>query len=130
MNNLNKKYICIGASVLIAISAFLPYLTVSAFGYSASASLTNGADGYILLAIAAVGLIFSALEKYIPAIVAGIASLVLFFIENGHVAKSLSGANSLARSYLHNGIGFYTLLIGSLVLIVFGFLAWNDRKKQ
>lgn len=129
---MSKKNLCLFASVLVGISAFLPYISVSFLGSSLSKSLFDGGDGIFIIIIAAIALICSLSEKYVPVILMGAASFVLFFVENSSVTSSLSKADrasaAIAKSMIQNGAGYYCLLIGSIALILFGYLANNEKK--
>ena len=131
---MSKKNLCVISSLVVGISAFLPYLSVSFFGSSLSKSLLDGGDGYIVIIIAAIALICSFAEKYIPAVIMGVASLGLFFLENSNVASNLNTGDSmssaLAKSMIQNSAGYYCLLIGSVALILFGVLANKDKKAE
>ena len=131
---MSKKNLCVISSLVVGISAFLPYLSVSLFGSSLSKSLIDGGDGYIVIIIAAIALISSFSEKYIPTFIMGIASLGLFFLENNHVASNLNTVDSrtsaIAKSMLQNSAGYYCLLIGSIALIIFGVLAYKEKKAE
>ena len=131
---MSKKNLCVFASLVVGISAFLPYLSVSFFGSSLSKSLIDGGDGYIVIVIAVIALICSFAEKYIPAIIMGVASLGLFFLENSNVSASLNTGNStstaIAKSMIQNNAGYYCLLIGSVALILFGILARKEKKAE
>ena len=132
--SISKKGLCIFASLVIGISVFFPYLSASFLGSTMSKALIDATDGYIILAIAAVGLLASVFEKYILSLVAGAASLIAFFIENGSLSKGMAGMDSLsaelAKSMLQNGMGYYLLLIGSIALILFSILGAKDVKQD
>lgn len=131
---MSKKNLCIISSLVIGISALLPYLSLTLLGASLSKSLLDGGDGYFVIAIAVVALFCSLKEKYIPAIIMGAASLGLFFLENNNVASNLKTGNSMssaiARSMIQNSAGYYCLLAGSIALIVFGILAFREKHTE
>ncbi len=131
---MSKKNLCVISSLVIGISAFLPYLTVSFFGSTLSKSLLDGGDGYVVIVIAAIALICSFAKKYIPAVIMGVASIGLFFLENHNVASNLNTGDSMssaiAKSMIQNSAGYYCLLIGSIALILFGVLAYKEKKAQ
>lgn len=129
---MSKKNLCIISSLVIGLSAFLPYFSISLFGASLSKSLLDGGDGYFVIAIAVIALICSFIEKYIPAVIMGVASLGLFFLENNSVSSALntgdSTSSAIAKSMIQNSAGYYCLLIGSIALIIFGILAYSEKK--
>lgn len=125
---MSKKNLCIIASVVIAISAFLPFASVSFLGSKVSKSLIDGGDGYFVLAIALIALICSLNEKYIPTVISGAISLVLFIVENKSFTSSLED-DDLLRALIQNEAGYYMLLIGSIALMVFAFMANTEKSK-
>jgi len=122
-----KKILCIIASALIGLSGLLPYVTVSFLGTTISKSLLDGGDGYFLIGIAIIGIIFSVKGSKIATILAGAAALGIFFLENSTISKNLDTGNELARQMLRNGAGYYCLIIGAIALIVCSVLIPNDR---
>ena len=127
---MTKKNICIIACIIIAVSAFLPYLSASFLGASLSKSLIDGGDGIFVIIIAAIALLCTFKEKYVPVIVCGAASLALFFLENTNIENNMRGANDFARAMLQKGTGYYLLLGGSIALIVFAFMARSEKAQQ
>ena len=134
---MSKKNLCVLAAVLIAISAFLPYLSVSVLGSTLSKSLIDGGDGIILLVIAVIAIFCAVKEKYVVSLIMGAISVVMFFVENSSVQSSLNSstsgnalASSLARSMIQNGIGYYLLIIGAVALIVFSFMGMQENKTK
>lgn len=122
------------AALVIGISSFLPYLSISLFGSTLSRSLMDGGDGIFVIIVAAIAMICAAMDKYKASLVMGVVALALFLFENSHVQSLLSSstnddalATSLARSMLQNGAGYYGLLIGAIALMLFSFLALNDK---
>ena len=117
------KVLCVIACLIIGISAFLPYFSMSGFGITVSKSLRDGNDWIFVVIIASAALIFSVLGRYLFVVFLGIASLALFFIENNSVTTNLGKEiDALARSLIQNDLGYYCLLVGSAVLIVFSIL--------
>ena len=127
--SISKKSLCILSCILVGISVFFPYISVSFFGASMSKSLIDGSDGIIIIIIAVIALICSACEKYIPSIINGILAFLIFVLENANVSSNLGEGNELARSMLQNGAGYYMLLIGSIALVFFSIIGLKDRKK-
>lgn len=92
----------------------------------------DGGDGIIVLIIAVIAILFSVLDKHIPTIILGALTFGLFFLENQYGLKDL-GENGYARSLLQNDVGYYMLLIGSIMLLVFsimGLAEKNSAKKE
>ncbi len=123
------KILCIIASMIICVSAFLPYFSVSGLGVTVSKSLRDGNDWIIIVIISAAALVFSVLGKYLLVVFLGMASLVMFFIENNSVTTNLGKEiDALARSLIQNSMGYYCLLVGSIALIIFAVLGLAAKK--
>lgn len=117
------KTLCIIACLVIGISAFLPYFSISGLGVTVSKSLKDGNSWIFVIIIASAALILSILGKYLPVVFLGMASFVLFFVENNSITTNLGKEiDALARVLIHNNLGYYCLLIGSISLIVFAVL--------
>ena len=127
---ISKKALCIIACLIIGISNFFPFLQASFFGTTIAKSLADGGDGYIILVIAVIALIFSACGKYIPSIILGVISFGFFILENANVSSNLGEGSGYARAMLQNGLGYYLLLIGSILLVVFSVMGLVDKKKE
>jgi hypothetical protein len=132
MIQMKIKILCIIACLVIGVSAFLPYFSVSGLGVTVSKSLKDSNDWIYILIIAGAALVFSIIGKYLPVIFLGMASLAMFFIENNSITTNLGKEiDALARSLIQNNMGYYFLLVGSISLIIFAVLglAGIGRKK-
>ena len=132
MIQMKIKILCIIACLVIGVSAFLPYFSVSGLGITVSKSLKDSNDWIYILIIAGAAFIFSVLGKYLPVVFLGMASLAMFFIENNSITTNLGKEiDALARSLIQNNMGYYFLLVGSIALIIFAVLglACIGRKK-
>ena len=126
------KILCIIACLVIGVSAFLPYFSVSGLGITVSKSLKDSNDWIYILIIAGAALVFSIIGKYLPVVFLGMASLAMLFIENNSITTNLGKEiDALARSLIQNNMGYYFLLAGSIALIIFAVLglAGIGRKK-
>ena len=72
------KILCVIAGLIICVSAFLPYFSVSGLGVTVSKSLKDGNDWIFVVVISAAALLFSIIGKYLPVVFLGMASLVFF----------------------------------------------------
>lgn len=109
--DLAKKYIGMGSGVFILLSVFLPYMTVSAYGYSASASIWNG----------------DALVFKMIYLLLGLVPIITFFFQKAKSLSYLSAGFTLSyaiasfdakETFTGLSIGFYLALIASIALIV------------
>ena len=125
------RFLCIIACLLIGVSAFFPYFSVSGLGVTVSKSMRDGNNWIFLMIITAAALLFSAIGKYLPVFFLGVASLVLFIIENNSITTNLGKEiDALARSVIQKNIGYYFLLIGSIAMIIFAVLGLANSKKN
>lgn len=125
----------IGVAGLI-LGTMLTYIKYSVFGYSIEISLSRYLEGKIVIALAVANLLFifkDMVEKYVPS---------LF---NTNLGKKISSIESPKASlvptilavvfivYLHSrldidssfanyGLGFYSILIGTISLVAYAFL--------
>lgn len=133
-----KLLILIGAAVAI-LGCFLPYYTISAFGFSKSITYVNGdgggADGIIVIALVIVAIVAvfvnsKKLKKF--AIVPVVVAFAISIYDMLQVKDAASGFGSF-------GIGAYLVIFG-LIACVIGhvlYIVWkidsqdtNDQDQQ
>lgn len=112
-----KLLILIGAVVAI-LGCFLPYYTISAFGFSQSISYVGGngggADGIIVIALAIVAVlaVFVNSQKLKKiAIVPAVVALLITIYDMIQVRDATEGYGSF-------GIGAYLVLLGMIACVV------------
>lgn len=106
-----------GGSLLCLISVFLPFLTVSLFGYSESMSLfKDGEDGVIFLITAIVIIALSMLRVNTLNIILTLIQGIFAIYETMSAKSELSDYDF--GSMVQYGAGFYLLLIGGIVAFV------------
>lgn len=108
------------ASVLVIISAFLPYATVSIFGVTESTSLVKGGDGYIFIGLAIAAIVLAVLKKDIFVAVAGVIMVVVCFIEMADASEVFNDA--MYGDYIKKGAGYYLVILSSIVVTVSPFI--------
>lgn len=102
------------ACALILIANFLPFASVSLYGYSQSVSLMDsGKDGIIFLVAAIVTIVFIILKNDMLALIAGVITGGLGIYE---ILDTNSQLGSYA-AYVDKGAGYYLLLIGAVLLL-------------
>ena len=100
-----------GGSLLCLISVFLPFLSVSLFGYSESMSLfKDGEDGVIFLITAIVIIALSMLRVNTLNIILTLIQGIFAIYETMSAKSELSDYGSMVQY----GAGFYLLLIGGI----------------
>ncbi len=114
MQEQSTNVFAIVASVLLAISTFLPFETITSV--NVSYSLMSRGDSIYFLGIAALGIVGALLRKNIIVIIAGIASCFLSYVE-----ATLPADESIAE-YLQWEIGFYLMIVFSVLLLISGFI--------
>ncbi len=110
------------AGIFVLISVFLPFITASAFGISQSASLSQKSMMYVVLAVVfCLVIIVNSVSMHGTAnIVVGIILLVAAFYMQSQVTANLEDSDIAGLTQM--GIGFYTLIISSVITIVSGIL--------
>lgn len=104
-----------GGSLFCLISVFLPFLTVSLFGYSESMTLfKDGEDGVIFLITAIVIFALSMLRVNTLNIILTLIQGIFAVYETMSAKDELSDYGSMVQY----GAGFYLLLIGGIVAFV------------
>lgn len=104
-----------GGSLFCLISVFLPFLTVSLFGYSESMALfKDGEDGVIFLITAIVIFALSMLRVNTLNIILTLIQGIFAVYET----MSAKDEPSVYGSMVQYGAGFYLLLIGGIVAFV------------
>lgn len=102
------------ACALILIGNFLPFASVSLYGYSQSVSLMDsGKDGIIFLVAAIVTIVLIILKNDLLALIAGIITGGLGIYEILHTNSQLGSY----AAFVDKGAGYYLLLIGAVLLL-------------
>ncbi len=121
------------ASIIMFVAIFLPFFSVSLFGFSANASLFDGDHWMIFAPVAVISFIFSAMKLNKLVLATGAVSVILTILEAIYVSEhriksKMDGlgdlgeywdelADSFSISYSY---GFYMLLAGSVLLLAAG----------
>lgn len=131
--DMNKSLIVkIGGTIsalIFALGAFLPLASIEFFGTKMSKSLADGRD-WIFVAIDAVLAIgaFWLSEDVSVDVCAAAATLIAY----GKLKPFFDGSAGEASQFITKGAGFYCLLIGAVLLIIFGIGLWfiKDTPKK
>jgi hypothetical protein len=129
-----NELISVGGATLSAISAFLPWITVSLGGMSTS---QNGMDvaatlnGTVVLVLAAivVGIVVARDWEQSDAGAVAALGLITTLIGGMYVMDPASAANAsggLASSLISPGFGLYVTVLGGLGILVGGALGYQD----
>lgn len=127
-----KKLNIIGiiGAIIAFISVFLPYATVSFMGISQSVSLQSagGADRFIVMAAAVVGLVLSVIGNPVGPTVGGIICVIMGFLENNSITTEMDKLGVDLSEYISKGAGCYMLFVGGFIMIaggVYGIVTKN-----
>lgn len=117
------NYLFFIACIITAVSVFLPYVSISLFGYSESMNLMgNGSDdikdGIFFIGLAVLAVIFNLCKLNTGNIIVSIAALILMFIEMNDAKTQLSGFGSM----IQYGAGYYLLLAGTIAMLLLSIL--------
>lgn len=132
MNLFNKPFtyeqvFVLAAGVLVILSSFLPYVSVSLFGISSSINVLQMNAGFIFIIPAILTIIFMYMKKELLAMILSLVGLalllMLFFYEMGVISDY--GFGSLS-------IGAYLTLLGSIAMFAFSLhrVMKNKKAKQ
>lgn len=132
------KYVLMAISALMCLFTFLPVITENDILNKESMSLmfdVTSRDttfmfvGFLVIIPAALTITFACLNKRTPAmifsIITAVLAMILVFGIRGILESQLS---SLQLSLIHNAIGFYLLIIGSIAMIVTGIMYFVKSK--
>lgn len=109
----NGLILGIASNALIIVSMFLPFISVSVFGFTQSVSLSsNGTDWLFFVALALVCLLFTVSKKWILHLIFSIAVIALIVVEFNSVTEME------ISDMVNMGAGFYILVISALCNLV------------
>ena len=114
----NRKWIGIAGCALVIIGCFLPFAKASVFGFSTSASLMDGGDGWFLLIAAAVAGVLIYLNKYKYSLVPSAIGVIINIYEISHVTSEGMGIVKVA-------FAAYLIFIGLALAIASVFVPEN-----
>lgn len=132
-NVLWLKIICSLFALSIGLSPMFSYLYAVIDGTTISMTLTQNNAWISVVCIALFAILFIWVNFYGSSIISGIAGLVFFFLKNNEFSQWFQDEDSLPRwvlhSFIQHGIGYYMVLVGSIGLIIFSILAYEEKKK-
>lgn len=119
--------------LLCIISVFLPYVSISALGYSETVSILDStSDSFIILAICVVDaiVILCRCKTYgIDTIVTSIILAIISYIHIQHVQTKIDGLGEYS-SLAKMGSGLYVLTIGALCMLIGGITLYKYHKEM
>ena len=118
-------YLSIAACIILILSTFLPFVSITFFGTKADIALIKG-DGILFIGIAIITLLISFIKKHIGVIVMGILTVALSIFEAYNIShKKLDNESDFGFSIdysalMHKEIGFYLMFLGSILILAAG----------
>ena len=120
------------ACVIVGAGVFFPFIKVNIFGEINGKALINGGTGFIIMAFVFVGIICSILNKNIGIVCAGIANLVILFVESHAITAQINSNDAwtaeLMKALVQKGSGYYITMFGSIFMILSGIIYMLKRK--
>lgn len=126
----DKKFIiCLVGVALMIIGVFLPLYKIEIFGVSQSMNYFSNdgemADGIFIIILAIIMLVLYAFNKSKFACIPAIISIILLI----HCYSDLKSSSSIFGSQIGSfGIGFYTMVIGTLMAGICSLLIIEPKK--
>lgn len=134
---MNKSLIVkIGGTVsalIFALGAFIPIASVEFLGTKMSTAMTDSTDWILVVLTALLGIAAFWLSEDISV---DICAATAGFIAYGKLNKFFDDSMEQASQFITKEGGFYCLLIGAVLLIIFGIVSWfikdtpKARKKK
>lgn len=121
------NYVGVVASILLAISVFVPSVSIEFFGIKTTEAFIQSKDGMYFIILAIAGLVLSFLEYDQVMLIIGAFSCIRCVMEYFGIKKNIP---SEYHDYLNYEIGFYLAVIASVLLIVSVFVKKLIQKKN
>lgn len=122
---MNKSVIVkIGGTVsalIFALGAFIPIASVELFGTKMSTAITDSTDWILVVLTALLGIAAFWLSEDISV---DVCAATAGFIAYGKLNKFFDESMEQASQFITKEGGFYCLLIGAVLLIIFGIVSW------
>ena len=121
------NFICWTGCALAAVSLFLPYVSVSLFGFSEDQALIDTDDGTIFLVIIVITAVVNLLRLNIGTIILSAFHFYFVYMEHDNIASSYASALS------DFGMGHTLQFLGAILMLassVAGLILWMKRKRS
>ncbi len=118
------------AAAVVILSSFLPYVSVSMFGFTESQSLIKGGDGFFFIGLAIVAAVTALLNKPLGTLISGLVTAFLGIFELVDANNKLDEELGELSSLIQKGIGCYLNVIASIALGVLGVLFFLAVRKE
>ena len=122
------------AGVAVFASVVVSYLSMEILGERIDMVLLKQPAitlGIIIMAIAVLGIIFSALGLNIPGIIAGFLSLAIWIMNYAGIVKFLNKTKEVGEeAIIHFELGSYLLLAGAISFVLSGIYGIIQKKRK
>ena len=122
------------AGVAVFASVAVSYLSMEILGERIDMVLLKQPAitlGIIIMAIAVLGIIFSALGLNIPGIIAGFLSLAIWIMNYAGIVKFLNKTKEVGEeAIIHFELGSYLLLAGAISFVLSGIYGIIQKKRK
>lgn len=109
------------SALIFALGAFIPIASVEFFGTKMSTAMTDSTDWILVVLTALLGIAAFWLSEDISVdICAATAGLIAY----GKLNKFFDESMEQASQFITKEGGFYCLLIGAVLLVIFGIVSW------
>lgn len=108
------------SAIFYGISIFFPYISISVFGATNSASLWDGeSDKYIIIGITLIAILFACNKKPIASIVIGVLAIATSIIEMNSIRDAVQDGYENLVEY---GFGYYSMILGAIGILAGGIV--------
>jgi hypothetical protein len=130
-NNIKRpgNIISIVGSILVCISIFLPFITVSLGDLSESLSLMDGSTiaGILFIVLSLGAVVLTIFNIKIGVLIVGILTLIFMILQ---ISQFGSEEAQMFEGLYSKGLGLYFLVIGSIAMLIGGILMMILNRKN
>ena len=113
------KFIGLFGCLLIALACFLPFIKYSILNINETNNFFNG-DGKLVLAINIITIVLIIFNKDKTSLISTISIIIVLIQNILTINKDSESIGNLG--YIHFNIGFYLLIIGIIICLIYPFL--------
>ena len=116
--------------IMCVAGVFLPYVKATAWVYNVEYSFQDLAksDYVIFVAVGAICVVFGLFKLYLLGALGGILYAIMFYVDSHDYWENLKSDSRGAMA--SKGAGYYCMLIGCIILIVFGLSGFIMKLKN
>ena len=116
--------------IMCTVGVFLPYVKASSWMYNVEYSFQELAknDYVLFIAVGALCIVFGLVRLNLLSMVGGIIYAIMFYVDSHNYWERIKSDSSSAMA--SKGIGYYCMLIGCIIVIVFGLSGFLTKLKN